>query len=161
MDIQKDERREFDGLMVYFWQNIWKQRNRRIFQYSVTQPLQLAYIIKEDVQQYKLAGFQARCANLTLETPAALGFRWQQFSSVGDCLTHPYVTSSIFLSFFWFSFLVLARVQFQNKFQKTSTVVIISNLTIRAWSIKCRRKKNQLHSLVENHETNVLSLITP
>ena len=52
------------------------------------------------------------------------------------------------------SFLVL------KNFPQSATVVITSNLAIRAWSIKCREKKKLLHNLVENYETNILNLIS-
>ena len=32
MKVDKPHRKAFDGLMIYFWWNIWKDRNRRTFQ---------------------------------------------------------------------------------------------------------------------------------
>jgi hypothetical protein len=45
--IDKPRRRLFDGLVVYFWWNIWKERNRRIFQNSGNDQLVVAHQIKE------------------------------------------------------------------------------------------------------------------
>jgi hypothetical protein len=53
--IDKPRRRLFDGLVVYFWWNIWKERNRRIFQNSGNDQLVVAHQIKEDVLQYSAA----------------------------------------------------------------------------------------------------------
>jgi hypothetical protein len=53
--IRKEERKEFDGILVYFWCNILKERNRRIFQHVSLQPLQLAFLIKKDINLFKLA----------------------------------------------------------------------------------------------------------
>jgi hypothetical protein len=53
--IQKDQRKVFDGVMIYFWWNIWKERNRRTFQQKELQPRQVASLCKEDIQQFRLA----------------------------------------------------------------------------------------------------------
>jgi hypothetical protein len=53
--IQKDQRKVFDGVMIYFWWNIWKERNRRTFQQKELQPRQVASLCKEDIQQFQLA----------------------------------------------------------------------------------------------------------
>jgi hypothetical protein len=40
----RSERRKIDGVMIYFWWNVWKERNRRTFQQktSATDPSSLA-----------------------------------------------------------------------------------------------------------------------
>jgi hypothetical protein len=45
----------FDGVMIYFWWNIWKEQNKRTFQNKSLQPRQVALLCKEDIQQYQLA----------------------------------------------------------------------------------------------------------
>ena len=52
--IDKDRRKTFDGIMVYFWWNVWKERNRRIFQNKSLQPRQVALLCKEEIEQYQL-----------------------------------------------------------------------------------------------------------
>jgi hypothetical protein len=54
MKFEKPQRRKFDGIMIYFWWNIWKERNRRTFQQKTLQPRQVALLCKEDIQQYDL-----------------------------------------------------------------------------------------------------------
>jgi hypothetical protein len=34
MKVDKNLRRNFDGIIIYFWWNIWKERNRRTFQHQ-------------------------------------------------------------------------------------------------------------------------------
>ena len=53
--IDQDQRRRFDGTIIYFWWNIWKERNRRIFQQQNLQPIQVASLCKDDITQYCLA----------------------------------------------------------------------------------------------------------
>lgn len=53
--IDKPYRRNFDGLMIYFWWNIWKERNRRTFQNKGLQPRKIARLCKEEIDQYQLA----------------------------------------------------------------------------------------------------------
>jgi len=53
--IDKGRRKTFDGIMIYFWWNVWKERNRRIFQNKSLQPRQVALLCKEEVEQYQLA----------------------------------------------------------------------------------------------------------
>lgn len=54
--VSKEQRRLFDGFMIYFWWSIWKERNRRVFQNKSLQPLQVAFLCKEEVQNFQLAG---------------------------------------------------------------------------------------------------------
>jgi hypothetical protein len=51
----KSHRRNFDGVMIYFWWSIWKERNRRIFQQRSMQASQVALLCKDDITQFHLA----------------------------------------------------------------------------------------------------------
>ena len=53
--IDKNRRNEVDGILIYFWWNIWKERNRRIFQQQNLQLIQVASLCKDDITQYCLA----------------------------------------------------------------------------------------------------------
>jgi hypothetical protein len=53
--IEKNQRKVFDDVMIYFWWNIWKERNRRTFQNTVLQPRQVALLCKEEIEQNQLA----------------------------------------------------------------------------------------------------------
>ena len=53
--IDKNHRKEVDGILIYFWWNIWKERNRRIFQQQNLPPIQVASLCKDDITQYCLA----------------------------------------------------------------------------------------------------------
>jgi hypothetical protein len=53
--VEKEQKKKFDGITIYFWWNIWKERNRRIFQQKSLQPCQVAHLCKDDIQQYQLA----------------------------------------------------------------------------------------------------------
>ncbi|RCV35830.1 hypothetical protein SETIT_7G271200v2 [Setaria italica] len=44
--VDKKDRQTFNSLMIYFWWNVWKEKNRRIFQHKFLPPLQLALLIK-------------------------------------------------------------------------------------------------------------------
>lgn len=48
-------RKEFDGIIFYFWWNIWKERNRRTFQQKARRPEEVASLCKDDISQYILA----------------------------------------------------------------------------------------------------------
>ena len=37
----KHHKKDFDGLMIYFWWNVWKEQNRRTFQQQELQARQL------------------------------------------------------------------------------------------------------------------------
>lgn len=52
---QKNQRKVFDGVMIYFWWSIWKERNRRTIQNTALQPREVALLCKEEIEQYQLA----------------------------------------------------------------------------------------------------------
>lgn len=52
---QRAERRKVDGIFVYFWWNIWKERNHRQFQQKALNPTQVATLCKDDLLQYRMA----------------------------------------------------------------------------------------------------------
>jgi hypothetical protein len=55
LKIDKHSRPSFDGLIIYFWWNIWKERNRRTFNHESKSVEEVAFLIKEDAQQYDIA----------------------------------------------------------------------------------------------------------
>jgi hypothetical protein len=44
--VDKNQRRKFDGIIIYFWWNIWKERNRQTFQQRALNPRQVAGCVK-------------------------------------------------------------------------------------------------------------------
>lgn len=53
--VDKRQRRKFDGFMIYFLWNLWKERNRRIFQHTSLQPIQVAMKCKDEITQFTIA----------------------------------------------------------------------------------------------------------
>ena len=53
--IMKESKSFFDGLIIYFWWNIWKECNRRTFRQEQKTVTEITYLIKEDVQQFQQA----------------------------------------------------------------------------------------------------------
>jgi hypothetical protein len=53
--VTKEERRRFNGLVIYTCWNLWKERNSRIFSNAYEPALQVASRIKEDIAQRKRA----------------------------------------------------------------------------------------------------------
>jgi len=51
----KTQRRDVDEILIYFRWNIWKERNRRIFQQKYLNLRQVAFICKDEIMQYWLA----------------------------------------------------------------------------------------------------------
>jgi hypothetical protein len=49
------ERRRLNGVVIYTFWNIWKERNRRIFNNAIETVSQVATRIKEDIEQRKRA----------------------------------------------------------------------------------------------------------
>jgi hypothetical protein len=52
---EKNERRKVDGIFIYFWWSIWKERNRRQFQQKALNPIQVATLCKDDIMQDRIA----------------------------------------------------------------------------------------------------------
>jgi hypothetical protein len=40
--------------MFYYWWNLWKERNRRTFQNKSLQPREVAFLCKEEFDQFQL-----------------------------------------------------------------------------------------------------------
>lgn len=53
--IDKPNKRKFDGLLIYFWWNLRKERNRRTFLNKSLQPREVAFLCKEEFQQFQWA----------------------------------------------------------------------------------------------------------
>jgi len=49
----------FDGIVLYFWWNIWKEWNQRTFQPQELHPRQVAFLVKYEVQRFQLVTQQA------------------------------------------------------------------------------------------------------
>jgi len=53
--VAKESKSFFDRLIIYFWWNIWKERNRRTLRREEKTVTEITYLIKEDVQQFQQA----------------------------------------------------------------------------------------------------------
>ena len=53
--IAKQEKQRFNGMVIYTLWNIWKERNRRIFNNAHESAMQVALRVKEDIEQRKRA----------------------------------------------------------------------------------------------------------
>jgi hypothetical protein len=53
--LKKKEKPRFDGIMLYFWWNIWKERNRRTFQHSSMEVEEVASVITNNINLYQNA----------------------------------------------------------------------------------------------------------
>jgi hypothetical protein len=53
--VPRTERRRFNGVVIYTFWNLWKERNRRIFNNMTESAFQVATRIKEDIEQRKRA----------------------------------------------------------------------------------------------------------
>ena len=53
--VHKNQRRDFNGLVIYIMWNLWKERNRRIFENKLQSAQQVAERVKEDLVLYKRA----------------------------------------------------------------------------------------------------------
>ena len=47
----KEKRREASGAIIYSMWGVWKERNIRVFQNTALQPLAVAAMVKEDIDQ--------------------------------------------------------------------------------------------------------------
>jgi hypothetical protein len=45
----KKQRRSLDGIVLYFWWNIWKERNKRIFQHKSLEVAEVTSLITNDI----------------------------------------------------------------------------------------------------------------
>lgn len=53
--VDREHKASFDGLIIHFWWNIWKERNWQTFQQVMKPPLDIAYLIKEDINLFQVA----------------------------------------------------------------------------------------------------------
>ena len=53
--VPNSDRRRLNGVVIYPFWNIWKERNRRIFDNKIQTVPQVAAKIKEDIEQRKRA----------------------------------------------------------------------------------------------------------
>ena len=53
--VPKQDRRRFSGVLIYIVWNLWKERNRRIFENKYRTVQQVASLIKEDIVQRRRA----------------------------------------------------------------------------------------------------------
>jgi ABC-type histidine transport system ATPase subunit len=56
--VAKPMKRQFNGLVIYTIWNIWKERNRRIFNNTLESPMQVASKVREDIMQRKRASLE-------------------------------------------------------------------------------------------------------
>jgi hypothetical protein len=56
----KTEKKRIDGIMIYMWWNIWKERNRRTFQQKSLTMDHVAQICKDDILQFEHTTTTAR-----------------------------------------------------------------------------------------------------
>ena len=53
--IERSQRKLFDGVMIYFWWNVWKEQIDEFSNKNPLQPRQVALLCKNGIQQYLLA----------------------------------------------------------------------------------------------------------
>jgi hypothetical protein len=49
--VPKQDRKRFNGILIYIVWNLWKERNRRIFENTHMTAQQVASLAKEDIMQ--------------------------------------------------------------------------------------------------------------
>jgi hypothetical protein len=49
--VPKQDRRRFNGIVIYIMWNLWKERNRRIFENMAKTAQQVASLTKKDIVQ--------------------------------------------------------------------------------------------------------------
>jgi hypothetical protein len=79
------ERRNVDGIFIYFWWNIWKERYRRQFQRKSLNPTQVAILCKDDISQHRLAMAQGQLL-LKLKIFRVAVFQFSAFLSWPCCV---------------------------------------------------------------------------
>jgi hypothetical protein len=52
-NFDKKLRSKFDGMLPYFWWNIWKERNRKTFQHTAKGVAEVASLVYNDVEFYQ------------------------------------------------------------------------------------------------------------
>jgi hypothetical protein len=58
--VPKQDRKRFNGILIYIVWNLWKERNRRIFENTHMTAQQVASLAKEDIMQRRRAMNVAR-----------------------------------------------------------------------------------------------------
>ena len=53
--VDKQLRHDFSGVVINFWWNIWKERNRRTFQNTTADALQVAKGAIDQIEEYQRA----------------------------------------------------------------------------------------------------------
>jgi hypothetical protein len=53
--VNKERKPLLDGLIIYFWWNVWKERNRRTFNHERKSFEEVVYLTREEFQQFQLA----------------------------------------------------------------------------------------------------------
>nr|TKW05842.1 hypothetical protein SEVIR_7G202600v2 [Setaria viridis] len=53
--IAKEKRRKEAGILIYTAWNLWKERNRRVFEGNRSNPWQVFYLIKEEIRKRHMA----------------------------------------------------------------------------------------------------------
>jgi hypothetical protein len=86
--VDKKQRPSLDGILLYFWWNVWKERNRRIFQHKSLEVAEVASLITNDINQYQNTRIAARtrATTGTLPTDQGMIFTEQFFMGLSRCL---------------------------------------------------------------------------
>jgi len=57
LKVEKNDRKDFDGLCIYFWWELYKERNRRVFQGLEKNEREVAGLAKVDFDQPRVSFF--------------------------------------------------------------------------------------------------------